>query len=90
MGDLLTATRDLMAVPSVSRNEAALADQVEAALRVCPWLEVTRIGNNVVARTDQGLNQRLVMAGHLDTVPPGTNASPGSRVTPCGVSARRT
>jgi succinyl-diaminopimelate desuccinylase len=76
MGDLLTVTRDLMAVPSVSRNEAALADQVEAALRVCPWLEVTRIGNNVVARTDQGLNQRLVMAGHLDTVPPGTNASP--------------
>src|SRR5580704_5081413 len=76
MGDLLRSTRDLMAVPSVSRNEAALADQVEAVLRACPWLEVTRIGDNVVARTDRGLPQRLVMAGHLDTVPAGTNESP--------------
>ena len=76
MGDLLTDTRDLMAVPSVSRHEAALARQVEAALRACGWLEVSRVGDNVVARTDRGLGQRLVVAGHLDTVPPGDNGSP--------------
>jgi succinyl-diaminopimelate desuccinylase len=76
MGDLLSATRDLMAVPSVSRHEAALADQVELALRACPWLEVSRVGDNVVARTDLGLGQRLVVAGHLDTVPANDNESP--------------
>lgn len=76
MADLLTATRDLMAVPSLSRHEGALADQVEAALRACPWLDVARVGDNVVARTSMGRPQRLVLAGHLDTVSPGTNAVP--------------
>jgi succinyl-diaminopimelate desuccinylase len=76
MSDLLTATRDLMAVPSLSRDEGALATRVEGALRACPWLEVTRVGDNVVARTSLGRPQRLVLAGHLDTVPPGTNAAP--------------
>lgn len=76
MGDLLAATRELMAVPSLSRHEAALADRVEASLRACPWLEVRRVGDNVVARTDQGRAERLVLAGHLDTVPPGGNETP--------------
>jgi succinyl-diaminopimelate desuccinylase len=76
MGDLLTATKDLMAVPSLSRHEAALAERVEAALVACPWLEVSRIGDNVVARTNLGLSQRLVVAGHLDTVPANDNESP--------------
>jgi hypothetical protein len=49
VGDLLAATRDLMAVPSPSRNEAALAGLVEDALRACPWLELERIGDNVIA-----------------------------------------
>lgn len=76
MGDLLAATRELMAVPSLSRHEAALSDRVEASLRACPWLEVRRVGDNVVARTDQGRTERLVLAGHLDTVPPGGNETP--------------
>ena len=54
MGDLLAATRDLMAVPSPSRSEAALADLVEDALRACPWLDVERVGDNVVGRTTLG------------------------------------
>ena len=58
-----------MAVPSPSRGEAALAGLVEEALRACPWLEVERIGDNVIARTTLGHGQRLVLAGHLDTVP---------------------
>ena len=80
-----------MAVPSPSRGEAALADLVEEALRACPWLEVERIGDNVIARTTLGHGQRLVLAGHLDTVPANGNQEPrGSRATPCGGSARRT
>ncbi len=76
MADLLTATRDLMAVPSLSGDERALADRVEATLRTCAWLEVVRVGDNVVARTSLRRPQRLVLAGHLDTVPPGANATP--------------
>src|ERR1700733_6429247 len=76
MRDLLAATTELMAVPSLSRHEAALAERVEASLRACPWLEVTRIGDNVVARTNHGHAERLVLAGHLDTVPPGGNETP--------------
>jgi succinyl-diaminopimelate desuccinylase len=76
MGDLLTATKDLMAVPSVSGHEAALAGLVADTLHACPWLVVDRIGDNVVARTQLGRPYRLVLAGHLDTVPPGENATP--------------
>ena len=76
MGDLLEATRELMAVPSRSRDEAALAARVETALRACAWLDVTRLGDNVVARTALGRTQRLILAGHLDTVPPAGNEVP--------------
>jgi succinyl-diaminopimelate desuccinylase len=76
MGDLLAATAELIAIPSLSGHEAALTDRVEASLRACPWLEVSRVGDNVVARTDQGRGQRLVVAGHLDTVPPAANETP--------------
>jgi succinyl-diaminopimelate desuccinylase len=76
MGDLLAVTRDLMAVPSLSGQEATVAELVEKALGVCPWLGVERVGDNVVARTDLRRAQRLVLAGHLDTVPPGGNAAP--------------
>jgi succinyl-diaminopimelate desuccinylase len=74
--DLLTTTVDLMAMPSVSGEEAEIADAVHKMLAACPHLEVERVGDNVVARTSFGRDQRLVMAGHLDTVPPGDNASP--------------
>ena len=76
MTDLLATTVDLMAMPSVSGDEAEIADAVHKALATCPWLDVERIGDNVVARTSLGRNHRLVFAGHLDTVPPGRNARP--------------
>ncbi len=76
MGDLLAATRDLLAVPSPSGTEAALAALVEDALGACPWLAVERIGDNVIGRTAPGHDQRLVLAGHLDTVPPVGNETP--------------
>ena len=76
MGDLLAATTDLIAVPSLSREEDALAGLVHKALEDCPWLQVDRIGDNVVARTSLDRSQRLVLAGHLDTVPPNANEVP--------------
>jgi succinyl-diaminopimelate desuccinylase len=76
MSDLLVATRDLMAVPSPSKGEAALATLVEDALGACPWLDVERIGDNVVGRTALGHDRRVVLAGHLDTVPPNGNEAP--------------
>src|SRR3984957_19056905 len=76
MTDLLTATAELIAIPSLSHHEGAMADLVEQRLRGCEWLQTTRLGDNVVARTTGGRAQRLVLAGHLDTVPPNDNASP--------------
>ncbi len=76
MGDLLAATRDLLAVPSPSGSEAALAGLVEDALGACPWLVVERVGDNVTGRTQLGHRQRVVLAGHLDTVPPVGNETP--------------
>ena len=65
-----------MALPSLSGQEGPIADVVESALGACPWLEVERVGDNVVARTSLGHDQRLVLAGHLDTVPPVANEAP--------------
>lgn len=62
-------TAALIDVESVSGNEGPLADAVEAALREHSHLEVHRDGDAVVARTQLGLPERVVLAGHLDTVP---------------------
>jgi succinyl-diaminopimelate desuccinylase len=72
--DLLESTAALVSVASVSRQETALADLVASTLGRHRWLEVTRVGDNVVARTSLGRRRRLVVAGHLDTVPPAGNA----------------
>ena len=61
--------RDLVDFPSVSQQEGPLADAVEAVLREITGLQVDRIGNSVVARTDMGRPERVLIAGHLDTVP---------------------
>jgi succinyl-diaminopimelate desuccinylase len=74
--DLLASTADLVAIPSESHAEAALADHVEQRLRSLDHLTVTRIDDNVVARTDLGRDIRLVVAGHLDTVPVNGNGTP--------------
>lgn len=67
--DAVTLTENLVNIESVSGNEEAIADAVEAALRTLGHLEVGRFGNTVVARTHQGRAERVVLAGHLDTVP---------------------
>ncbi|TDQ04136.1 succinyl-diaminopimelate desuccinylase [Labedaea rhizosphaerae] len=67
--DPVELTAALVDVPSVSGTEDTLADMVETALRDLGHLEVVRSGNTVLARTDLGLPSRVVLAGHLDTVP---------------------
>jgi succinyl-diaminopimelate desuccinylase len=67
--DVLTLTRALVDTPSVSGTEQALADAVETALRGLGGLEVERVGDTVLARTNLDLTSRVVLAGHLDTVP---------------------
>lgn len=63
-------------MPSLSTEEGLIADHVESLLRRHAWLDVVRVGDNVVARTGLGLPDRVVLAGHLDTVPPNGNAVP--------------
>jgi succinyl-diaminopimelate desuccinylase len=67
--DAARLTAQLVDVPSVSRAEKPLADLVERALRELPHLSVDRDGDAVVARTRTGRAERVVLAGHLDTVP---------------------
>ncbi len=69
MTDLLALTAELVAMPSESFQEAAIVAWVEDELRAVPGLEVTRVGDNVVARTRLGRDERVVLAGHTDTVP---------------------
>jgi len=62
-------TRQLIDIPSVSGGETAIADAVEAALSACEHLTVVRDGDAIVARTTVGRPERVIIAGHLDTVP---------------------
>jgi succinyl-diaminopimelate desuccinylase len=68
-GDVVDLLAQLIDIESVSGNETPIANAVEEALRRYPHLEVIRDGNVVVARTDLGRADRVVIAGHLDTVP---------------------
>ena len=71
--DLLALAATLVAIPSESLDEGRLADMVEAELRQVPWLTVDRFEHNVVARTMLGRSHRVLLAGHLDTVPANNN-----------------
>lgn len=73
--DLLALTAFLVDQPSESRAEGPLVDWLETQLRALGHLQVTRIGDNLVARTDLGAPQRVILAGHTDTVPANGNAA---------------
>jgi len=75
-GPELTAA--LVDISSVSGDEAPLADAIERALRRLPHLQVGRHGNTLVARTElgdagHGRRERVLLAGHIDTVPHAAN-----------------
>jgi len=72
-GSLLELTQALVDHESPSGSEAALADQIEQALRHAAHLEVVRVGNTVAARTTLNRPTRMVWAGHIDTVPENNN-----------------
>jgi succinyl-diaminopimelate desuccinylase len=75
--DLFGLTAALVGVPSESHQEAELAGLVEQRLRArAPSLAVDVVGTNVVARTELGRERRVVLGGHLDTVPANDNATP--------------
>ncbi|QKW34281.1 succinyl-diaminopimelate desuccinylase [Actinomadura sp. NAK00032] len=87
--DVADLTAALVDIESVSGGEGPLADAVEEALRALPHLAVERAGNNVVARTDLGRGERVVLAGHLDTVPLNGNLPSrveGNRLYGCGTT----
>jgi succinyl-diaminopimelate desuccinylase len=67
--DAPALTAALVDFPSVSGTEKPLADAIEEALRELPHLTVDRHGNNIVARTHLGHSERVILAGHIDTVP---------------------
>ncbi len=67
--DTVTLTEQLVNISSVSLDEQEIADEVELALTGVDHLVVTRRGNTVVAHTELGREERVVIAGHLDTVP---------------------
>ncbi len=66
---------ELVSISSVSHHESALADYVESALRSNNSLDVERVGDNVVARTTGDHAARVIVAGHLDTVPGNASAA---------------
>ena len=72
-GDPVALLRALIDIESVSGNEAQIADRIEEALRPYGHLEVIRDGQVIVARTDLGRAERVIIAGHLDTVPVADN-----------------
>ncbi|ACY96755.1 MULTISPECIES: succinyl-diaminopimelate desuccinylase [Thermomonospora] len=87
--DVAELTAAIVDIESVSGREKALADAVEEALRPLPHLRVERDGDAVIARTALGRAERVVIAGHLDTVPVNGNLPSrvvGDRLYGCGTS----
>ncbi len=87
--DAGTLTARLVDTESVSGAERPLADAIERALRGLPHLAVHRDGNAIVARTTLGRDRRVVLAGHIDTVPAAGNLpsrTDGGVLYGCGAS----
>ncbi|MEV5559596.1 succinyl-diaminopimelate desuccinylase [Nonomuraea wenchangensis] len=87
--DVRALTAAIVDIESVSGAERALADAVERALAALPHLKVERSGETVVARTELGHAERVLIAGHLDTVPVAGNLPSrveGDLLYGCGTS----
>jgi succinyl-diaminopimelate desuccinylase len=92
--DPIALTAALVDIPSESRHEQRIADEIEAALREqTTGFEIIRNGNCVLARTNLGRTSRVLLAGHTDTVPAAGNlpsrlvsGSEGDELHGCGTS----
>jgi succinyl-diaminopimelate desuccinylase len=85
--DVAALTRAIVDIESVSGAEKTLIDAIEEALTALPHLTVVRDGDSLVARTSCGRDQRVVLAGHADTVPINGNLPSrvdGDRMYGCG------
>ncbi|HJG45724.1 succinyl-diaminopimelate desuccinylase [Corynebacterium variabile] len=73
--DPVALTAALVDIPSRSHEETAIADALESGLvrLALPGVTVDRRGNTVISRTHRGLPTRVILAGHIDTVPPADN-----------------
>lgn len=71
--DPIQLTRELCDIPSESGAEGPLADLIETTVREYPHLQVDRDGDTIVARTNLGREHRVLIAGHIDTVPINNN-----------------
>jgi len=71
--DIVELTAALVDIESVSGNESTICDAIEAALAPVPWLRLWRHRDSLVARTELGRAERVVVAGHIDTVPVNQN-----------------
>jgi succinyl-diaminopimelate desuccinylase len=72
--DPIALTAALVDIPSESRHEQRIADDIEAALRAqTVGYEIVRNGDAVLARTNFGRPSRVLLAGHIDTVPAADN-----------------
>ncbi|MDG4666199.1 succinyl-diaminopimelate desuccinylase [Mycobacterium sp. 236(2023)] len=89
-GDPIALTAALVDIPSESRHETRIADEIEAALREqAAGFEVIRNGDAVLARTNFGKPSRVLLAGHTDTVPAADNVPSrrdGGILHGCGTS----
>lgn len=89
-GDPVDLTAALVDIPSESRHEKRIADEIETALREqTAGFEIIRNGDAVLARTDRGLPSRVLLAGHIDTVPAAGNVPSrrdGDELYGCGTS----
>lgn len=89
LADPAELTVALVDIESVSGAEQRIADAVERALRLTPHLSVDRYRNTVMARTHLGRERRVILAGHLDTVPVAGNLPArveGDVIHGCGTS----
>ncbi len=71
--DIVDLTAALVDIESVSGDEQRITDAIEQALAPVPWLELWRHQNSLVARTSLRRSERVVIAGHVDTVPVNRN-----------------
>ncbi len=89
-GDPIALTAALVDIPSESRHETRIADEIETALRgQTTGFEVVRHGDAVLARTHFGRPARVLLAGHTDTVPAADNLPShrdGALLYGCGTS----
>src|SRR5690348_17212787 len=89
LADPVALTRALVDIESVSGHEQEIADAVQGALAAAPHLSLRRVGNTICARTELGRARRVVLAGHLDTVPLADNfpsTVDGDIMSGCGTS----